>query len=195
MFYFYFLVYIKIHKHTKMIEDLKKQVLECNKCKRLIHCKESNMSPAIMNHPNAKILFIATNPGIPLENEKGKSYEEVLINSRQGKFFLSKFLALSNLKYEDVCWSNLCKCPSPNNSLIMSEEIDNCFPILKEQIKLLKNLEYIIILGTVAREAINLRLTVLNKKLKIINFPHPSFIFRTGQYHLINNLVEKIKDE
>jgi uracil-DNA glycosylase family 4 len=171
------------------IEEIKQEVNECIKCKNLIHCKDANMTPAIMDHMNASVLFILQNPGVPLDEERGKSYEDVLINSRQGKIFLNKFLEKTNLKYEDIYWSNICKCPSPENRSLEKEEMDNCYNVLVKQLQLLKNIKTIIIMGKQAIDYIKEH--PLNTQCRIINFVHPAYIFR-GHWEMIDELAQKV---
>jgi DNA polymerase II len=176
-----------------MIETIKKEVNECAKCPNLLHCKANGMAPAIMEHSQAKILFILQNPGVALEDEKGKSYESVLWNSLQGQQFLAKFLGKMGLTYADICWSNICKCPSPDNRPLEKEEMDNCFPFLQRQIDLLPELTHIVIMGKQAIDYIKEHPLKLKEGIKLVNFFHPSYIFRIGRLDLIDELVEKIK--
>ena len=173
------------------VNELKKQVSECTKCKDLLHCKENLMCPAIMSHLNAEIMIIGTNPGVGLEEERNRSYENVLINSRQGKMFLTPLLEKLNLDYQKICWSNICKCPTHNNRPITFEEAHNCYHFLQEQINMLSNLKVVVVLGNIAKDYV-LTHQLKTNGAKIIYFVHPSWIFITGNYDMIDELASKI---
>jgi uracil-DNA glycosylase family 4 len=175
------------------IEQLKQEVNECKKCKDLMHCKDNNMLPAILEH-DAKILFIPQNPGIPLTSEKNISYKDVLWNSRQGQSFIERFLENTNLVYEDICWHNICLCPSRNNRPVDDVEMANCKHFLQEHIDLMKNLKIIIILGIGPKFFLQTSKLKLKEGIKIIFFPHPAYLMRTGQWEKLDNLKKEVAE-
>ncbi len=174
------------------LNELKQEIYTCQRCLNLLNCEKTNMQPSIMtSNENAKILFIAQNPGVPLIHEKEKLYEDVLLNSSIGKLFLRRFMKDTGIDWQYIYWTNICKCPSIKNRLVTEIEMINCLPYLYQQVSILKSLKYVILLGDVVKKFFTDR--SLNTNATIIYFYHPSYIYRTGNYRLLNKLYKQIK--
>ncbi len=174
------------------LNELKNKVRYCQRCLTLLSPEKTNMQPSIMtSNESARILFIAQNPGVPLVHEREKPYEEVLLHSSIGKLFLKRFMKDTGLDWTYLYWTNICKCPSPKNRLVTQIEMINCLPYLYEQISILKDLKYIVLLGKIVKKFLVDR--PLDTKAEIVNFYHPSYIYRTGNYKLLNKLYKQIK--
>lgn len=180
------------------MKDLFSKVNNCYKCEGVLHCKDAGMSPAIMldNINTAKVVFVAQNPGVPLKHEVGKRYEDVLMSSRIGKLFIEKFLLLSKYSYEDIYWTNICKCPTINNEAPAEYMLNNCFEYLYEQVHILspQKLSHMVLLGSTVKKYMTYdKLNLFPSYLTAINFYHPAYIYRTGAYSLINSLCSKLE--
>jgi len=88
---------------------------------------------------NVELLIIGRNPGLEhsyadiLEAEFMNVYQQRYPKSRIGKY-IEKHLGKS--VWEKTAITNVCKCSSPKNSTLKSEEIERCVPYLISQIKI-----------------------------------------------------------
>lgn len=188
------------------INIIYEKVNECRLCNSntIIYCSEVGMKPAVMKtNLDKKVLVVATNPGEPnIEKERGLEYEEVLYNSKMGKDFLNK------LKFK-YYYSNMVKCATKNNRETIWSENKNCVPYLINQIKLLYNLKIIILLGRVVISNFDKYVCKLNnknfyafneifinyRKYYVFNFPHPSWIFRSNNYVVVEKLNKSMANK
>lgn len=178
------------------MKALYEEIKNCSKCADMLYCNKTQMPPAIMldNINTATLIFVAQNPGMPLKHEIGNRYESILMQSKMGELFINKFLQASKLSYEDIYWANLCKCPSLNNTIPTVECFNNCFNYLLQQVRLITSANHLILLGNVVKNYFTYSITNLFPEYLItINFFHPSYIYRTGNYKLIQDLCNKIK--
>lgn len=178
------------------LQKIYNEVRKCTQCANTMHCCDTMMSPAAMldNEKTAKVVFIAQNPGEPLPSEKCDKYEDVLMQSKIGRLFISKFLDFSGFEYKDIYWTNLCKCPTEGNATPTKDNYDRCFNFLYRQIECLQSAEYLILLGTQVQNYMTYSvLNLFNEKLLVINFFHPSYLYRINKLELIHLLVNKIK--
>ncbi len=102
-----------------------------NKC---VKCKLSETRKNIVfgeGSPESKLMFIGEAPGAE-EDNTGRPFV-----GRAGQL-LTKIIESINLKREDVYIANIIKCRPPQNRNPFEEEIKQCSPFLKEQIKIIK---------------------------------------------------------
>jgi len=150
---------------------LSKEVFSCKKCARLYPLRK--IASLGFGNFNSKIMMIAQNPGIPLEREFGLDYGDVLKNSKMGKY-LTKVLHVADLTWKDIYYTNICKCPSPNNSIINENEIKNCSEYLIQQINELQP-KIIITLGKIAENNLPRSCKLL---FTTYNWYHPAYLWR-----------------
>jgi len=133
---------------------------DCHKCRLRDGC----------NHPVGgsgigKIMFIGEAPG---ENE-----------DRLGIPFIGKSgKLLRSAVGDDNYFTNAVKCRPPNNRKPSDDEIEACFPHLKEEIDNIKP-KAIIFIGKTAY-SLHDRLSKLYPEIHYEFFYHPSYALRTG---------------
>ncbi|MCK4777852.1 MAG: uracil-DNA glycosylase [Actinomycetia bacterium] len=110
------------------LQELKSKVEKCAKC---------SLSKTRVNlvfgtgSENAEILFVGEAPGY-YEDIKGEPFV-----GKAGKL-LDKLLNSIGMSRKDVYIANVLKCRPPNNRNPLPEEIEECRPYLKQQIKIIK---------------------------------------------------------
>jgi len=133
--------------------ELNKKIWKCRRCSRLFSPSQPGYFP-----DNLEILFIGRNPGQLYVRKSGwndydfidiqdfdkfqKEYYLGLKESPVGKFIL-------RIMPKEIIWglTNICKCRSPNDSLLSKEEIENCRFYLQQQI-LISKPKSIVIMGS-----------------------------------------------
>jgi uracil-DNA glycosylase len=93
---------------------------------------------------DAQIMLIGQNPGAE-EDKQGRPFV-----GRSGKY-LNKVLAENNIKRESLFITSVVKCKTPGNRKPTKKEIEDCLPLLIEQIKSIKP-KLIVLMGEVARQ-------------------------------------------
>ncbi len=106
-------------------------------------------------NPNADVMFIGEAPG-QREDEQGVPFV-----GRAGEL-LDKILAAIQFSRQDIFIANILKCRPPNNRDPLPEEMELCFPYLKEQVALIKP-KIICALGRIAGQALLSTKTPLGK--------------------------------
>ena len=97
-------------------------------------------------NPNADLLFIGEAPGAD-EDRIGEPFV-----GRAGKL-LDKILAAIELSREEVYISNILKCRPPGNRDPQPAEMEQCFPMLREQVAIIQP-KLICALGRIAAQAL-----------------------------------------
>ncbi len=91
---------------------------------------------------DAKVMLIGQNPGAE-EDKQGRPFV-----GRSGKY-LDKILRENNIKRETLFITSVVKCKTPGNRKPTRREIEECLPLLIEQIKNI-NPKLIVLMGEVA---------------------------------------------
>lgn len=99
-----------------------------------------------VGNPSADLMFVGEAPGKD-EDLQGEPFV-----GRAGKL-LNDIIKAMKLKREDVYIANILKCRPPNNRDPQPEEMEKCFPFLKEQIRLVKP-KIICALGRIGAQAL-----------------------------------------
>jgi len=118
------------------LDELNKKMSECSQCVLRRTC--SRVVPG-EGSAEAEIMFIGEGPG-KKEDELGRPFV-----GAAGKF-LDEMLEIIKLKREQVYIANVVKCRPPENRDPLPEEIEECWPWLIEQIKII-NPKLIVTLG------------------------------------------------
>lgn len=122
--------------------------------------------------------------GVPFTGDAGK--------------VLDRALKEVGVEREQVAIGNVVRCRPPNNREPLQDEIRECFPFLKEDLKRF-NPQYIIALGNVALKSL-VRRTGVTKLLgtslesewgKVIPCVHPAAVLRNPDYY--NDVVEVLR--
>lgn len=115
-------------EQTGCIKELKENVKNCQKCKL-----SATRTNTVFGHGNinTKLLFVGEAPGFE-EDKRGLPFV-----GRAG-MLLTEILNKSNINREEVFITNVIKCRPPENRYPQPDEILNCNPYLKQQIKLIK---------------------------------------------------------
>ncbi|MCH7759918.1 uracil-DNA glycosylase [candidate division TA06 bacterium] len=183
--------------------DLNQRVISCRRCTRLVQylseIKAENPNywsrpvPGF-GDPKAKILILGLAPGRKGSNRTGRMFT----GDASGDFLYHTLhtLGLANrpkawsledgLRLKGTYITAAIRCAPPQNRPLR-EEIENCSPFLREELRLLKNIEIVIALGHIAHETyLRLRGVPLSRMPfqhgAIHRFPKPPHIM-LDSYH------------
>lgn len=169
--------------------------IDCRQCPRLAaFLDELNIKyPNYHNKPvapfgdkNARLLIVGLAPGMHGANATGRPFTGdhagILLYETLYKFGFSNqpdsVSVKDGLKLKNCRITNAVKCLPPQNKPIGSE-VNTCNPFLNEEIKTLKPGSVILVLGTLAHNAV---LRTLGEKLSAHKFGHE-------HQHQINDLI------
>ena len=124
------------------LEMLREQVRVCRLCRL---CEKATNAVFGEGNIHAEIMFIGEAPG-QAEDLQGKPFV-----GAAGKF-LNQMLEIIGLKREDVFITNVVKHRPPENRDPLPDEIETCFPYLREQVLTIKPK----IIVTLGRYAMNI---------------------------------------
>jgi len=133
--------------------------------------------------PHAEIMFVGEAPGAD-EDRLGEPFV-----GRAGQL-LDKILAAMKLTRQEVYIANILKCRPPGNRDPQPDEMDKCFPHLREQIRLIKP-KLLCALGRIAAQAMLKTTTPLGKlrgqwhefeNIPLIVTYHPAALLRFPEY-------------
>jgi len=127
-----------------VFECLKKQFLECSRCK-LAGLGRTQVVFGVGN-TDADLMIIGEAPGLT-EDTEGKPFV-----GRSGKL-LTNILKELDVDRDSIYVSNIVKCRPPNNRNPEKDEIDTCNTILSAEINIVRP-KVIIALGTFASQTI-----------------------------------------
>jgi len=99
-----------------------------------------------VGNPNAGIMFVGEAPGAD-EDRLGEPFV-----GRAGQL-LDKILVAMKMARGDVYIANILKCRPPGNRDPLPEEMEKCFPYLREQVRIIKP-KLICCLGRIAAQAL-----------------------------------------
>ncbi len=148
----------------------------CHKCS----LSESRINTVFgTGDSNARLMFVGEAPGAD-EDKQGEPFV-----GRAGKL-LTKMIEAMGLTREKVYIANILKCRPPKNRNPLPEEVEQCEPYLKQQIKMIAP-EVIIALGAVSAQTL-LRTNVPISRLRGEFHPyedadllptfHPAYLLR-----------------
>jgi DNA polymerase len=136
-----------------------------------------------VGNPHAKIMFVGEAPGRD-EDLKGEPFV-----GRAGQL-LNNILVAMKLTRQDVYIANILKCRPPENRDPQPDEMQACFPYLKEQIRLIKP-QFLCALGRIAAHGLLNTTTPLGKLrsrwhsyegIPMLVTYHPAALLRFPQY-------------
>jgi uracil-DNA glycosylase len=158
------------------LEGLEKSIAGCVRCK--LHKGRKNIVFGSGN-PKAQLMFVGESPG-EQEDQAGLPFVGPAGD------LLSKMIVAMKLKREDVYFANVVKCKPPLNRSPDTDEMHECTPFLKAQIRIV-NPKVIVVLGNVAAQMIlktDVRLMKLRGNVhesggrKVIATFHPSYLLK-----------------
>lgn len=162
------------------IEVHREAICDCTKCP--LGQTRTKFVYGIGN-PNAKIMFVGEAPGRD-EDLQGEPFV-----GRAGKL-LDKIIAAMGFERKDIFIANILKCRPPNNRDPQPDEMEQCMPYLKEQIRLIKP-QFICALGRIAVQGLLDTSAPLGKLRKqwhrfagipLIATYHPAALLRFPKY-------------
>ena len=127
-------------------ESLTAHCEEINGCMKCPLGETRNKFVYGVGNPNAGIMFVGEAPGAD-EDRLGEPFV-----GRAGQLF-DKILAAMKLSRNDVYIANILKCRPPGNRDPQPEEMEKCFPYLREQVRIIKP-KLICCLGRIASQAL-----------------------------------------
>jgi len=121
---------------TQALESIAQTVRSCTQCE--ISSSRLNAVPG-QGNPAARLMFVGEAPGAD-EDQQGLAFV-----GRAGKL-LTDIITAMGLTREEVFIGNILKCRPPGNRDPKLDEIDNCWPYLKQQLEIIQP-EVIVALG------------------------------------------------
>lgn len=181
-------------------EALRENCYNCKNCS-LGQCEKlDGYNPHVYGYGNvaSKIFFVAEAPGFT------ETQKQIPLIGKSGQLYEKKILAPLGLERDDIWTTNTVLCRPPNNRKPTEEERKLCLPHFEAQLKLMQP-KLIIVLGSTPLEmatGISSGITKCAGELidSFFDIPtfvllHPSFILRTGKYDLLDDLVEKLRQD
>lgn len=167
-------------EYATEINEFDSLICKCQKCR--LGATRTNFVFGVGN-PDPDIVLIGEAPGAD-EDAKGEPFV-----GRAGQL-LNKILNSVGFEREEVYICNIIKCRPPGNRNPMPDEIENCEPYLKHQLKILKP-KLILCLGKFAAETLLKTKIPLNKfrgkvhyynGIKTMVTFHPAALLRNPQW-------------
>ena len=165
------------NKSYKSLEELKKDVLNCNGC----HLREGCRGVVFgEGDQRADIMFVGEGPGAK-EDELGRPFV-----GRAGQLLTRLIEESMGFKRKDVYITNAVKCRPLDNRTPTLKEIDTCLPILRLQFKFI-NPKILVLLGSASLKGIldsSAKITQVRgiwhekKNTHIMPTYHPAFLLR-----------------
>jgi DNA polymerase len=134
------------------LTEHREKICECRKCPL---GQTRNKFVYGVGNPDADIMFIGEAPGAD-EDRLGEPFV-----GRAGKL-LDKILEAMHFNREQVYIANILKCRPPGNRDPQPDEMEQCFPYLREQVRLIKP-KLMCALGRIAAQALLRTTTPLGK--------------------------------
>ncbi|MFH1686819.1 MAG: uracil-DNA glycosylase [bacterium] len=138
------------------LDDHRQAICNCQKC---MLGKTRNKFVYGVGNPSADIMFVGEAPGAD-EDRQGEPFV-----GRAGQL-LDKILAAMALDRSQVYIANILKCRPPGNRDPQPDEMELCFPYLREQVALIRP-KIICGLGRIAGQALLQTKTPLGKLRKL----------------------------
>ena len=184
------------------VEEMNEILVECRRCPRLVAWREETARTkrrAFMDweywgrpipgfgDPEARLLIVGLAPAAHGGNRTGRSFT----GDSSGNFLYAALFRAGfanqptsvhredGLKLLDAYIAAACRCAPPDNKPTR-EELDNCRPYLLTELRLLKNLQGMVALGSIGFEAV---LTVLRAQ----GYPIPRLKFGHGALYELGN--------
>lgn len=127
-------------------------IRNCTKCNL---CQTRNKFVYGVGHPSADLMFVGEAPGAE-EDKQGEPFV-----GRAGQL-LDKIFSAMGLERKQVYIANILKCRPPNNRDPQPDEMEQCFPHLSEQIRLIRP-KLMCALGRISAQALLRTTTPLGK--------------------------------
>lgn len=159
------------------LEALGQEVMKCHSCK--LHKTRKNVVFGA-GSPRAQIVFVGEAPGAD-EDRQGQPFV-----GRAGQLLTDIIVKGMKLRREDVYICNILKCRPPGNRNPLPEEISQCEPFLKKQLRLIRP-RVICALGKFAAQALlktETPITALRGRfhdyegIKLLPTYHPAYLLR-----------------
>ncbi|MFV2014777.1 MAG: uracil-DNA glycosylase family protein [Candidatus Heimdallarchaeota archaeon] len=166
----------------QILPEIEEKVLNCRLCPRL-NAVTVHPAPHVCYSKDLntiKVLGIGRNPGLECDytnvtyQQMMEQYHKDWWDCRFGKYIRKNFG--DEFVQTKFFFTNVCKCSSPNNTVLLQTEKNNCFSYLEAQIDLV-NPKLIITFGNDARDIIYQKVENgrYKGKIKFLNFYHPSY--------------------
>lgn len=171
-------------------QELKSQIIACHRCPRLVKHRESVPIRCSCKSPwrkpvpgfgdkKASLLIIGLAPSVEGANRTGR----IFTGDASAKFLMENLYAagLANqpnsesvndgLKLMDCYLTAVVKCVPPHHKPLPGE-IEHCHSYLEEEIRLLKNLKSVLVLGQIAMSVYKQHLKRSGLDVRKIRFAH-----------------------
>ncbi len=162
-------------------EDINKLIIEIKNCKKCKLCENRLKTVPGTGDINSLLMICGEGPG-QAESEQG-----IPFCGRSGKLLTTIIKKELGLNREDVYITNIVKCRPPNNRDPLPDEVKNCIPYLKQQIKIIQP-KVLVTLGAVALKSLfrdpslaigrNRGIWRAFEGIQVLPTYHPSFLLR-----------------
>lgn len=166
----------KINK-SEILNNIREKLGDCQLCP-LAKTRTNLVFGA--GDPDAQLMFVGEAPG------RDEDQQGIPFVGRAGQL-LTKIIQAINMTRDQVYIANILKCRPPNNRNPETEEIEKCYPFLRQQIKVIQP-RIICALGAFAAQTLLQTKTPIgrlrgrghpfNKHSLVIPTYHPAFLLR-----------------
>lgn len=162
------------------LKDIWKKPELCEKCGSNVR---TNKKALPTGNLNPKWMIVGEAPG---EDDEFEEFNRAWVDGPSSEI-LSKALYKLGIYY-DSWFTNILKCATPGNTNVTQKDAKNCFPYLKNEFKLLKP-KNILILGNNAKEMMPQKI----KGINIYHFYHPAYFLYRGRNY--KDYTKYLKEE
>jgi uracil-DNA glycosylase len=128
-----------------ILDALAREVAVCRRCPHLAETRTKTVFGT--GNAETRLMFIGEAPGAD-EDRTGEPFV-----GRAGQLLTDMITKGMGLTRDQVYIANVLKCRPPENRTPTTEEADNCFPYLEQQVAIIRP-EFICLLGRVAVQAV-----------------------------------------
>jgi len=176
----------------ELLAETDRKIITCHKCTISYHLKLYPMPGFYTDPSKVKLFVVGINPGQPqpnedillkeLNNDYKKHYERGIKNCKVG-FFLDKVLNELKIGWDEIFFTNIIKCSTPENRMPTEIEINECSEYLRDQRNAVLP-KKVLLLGKFVAQAIGIEDKVPfareYNKVKYYCVHHPSYLARTN---------------
>jgi uracil-DNA glycosylase len=185
------------------LRELNKSIYDCTKCTNLEDTIGYPLPMCIGDNSDFSILVVGQNPGMAIRSNdvmwkaysEKLAFDELLARYKESLrvsiiiSFMKKYLQLD---FDDLLWTNICKCVYKDNRAPTQEELQHGKQHLLEQLDIIKDdLKIIITLGKPAALALGISPKMQPEIEKVGSYNilplfHPTFVKYGSLYDYIN---------
>jgi uracil-DNA glycosylase len=161
---------------TGDLKAIQQTLGDCTRCRL---CKTRNHIVFGEGNPKAELMFVGEGPGAT-EDETGRPFVG------RGGQLLDKMIEAMGSKRSEVFIANIVKCRPPDNRVPEPDEVAQCIPFLKAQIRAVRPKVIVALGATSAKTLLQTKEPIGNLRGKVLEFEgtkliatfHPAYLLR-----------------